>query len=62
MKLYFLPGACSLAPHIVLRETGTPFELERVDPKAKVTKAGEDYWSVSPTGRCPRSASTTARC
>src|SRR5262245_46076573 len=29
MKLYFFPGACSLAPHIVLRETDTPFELER---------------------------------
>ena len=30
MKLYFAPGACSLSPHIVLREAGVPVELEQV--------------------------------
>jgi glutathione S-transferase len=53
MKLYFFPGACSLCPHIVLRETGTPFELERVDTKAKTTASGEDFLAVSRTGLVP---------
>ena len=53
MKLYFFPGACSLCPHIVLRETDTPFDLERVDPKAKTTAKGEDFWAVSRTGLVP---------
>lgn len=53
MKLYFFPGACSLCPHIVLRETDTPFELERVDSKAKTTAHGEDFWAVSRTGLVP---------
>lgn len=53
MKLYFFPGACSLCPHIVLRETDTPFELERIDPKAKTTAHGEDFWAISRTGLVP---------
>lgn len=53
MKLYFSPGACSLSPHIVLRETGLPFELEQVDNKAKTTKSGEDFWKVNPKGYVP---------
>lgn len=53
MKLYFSPGACSLSPHIVLRETGLPFELERVDLKTKTTAAGADYRQVNPLGYVP---------
>jgi glutathione S-transferase len=53
MKLYFLPGACSLCPHILLRETDTPFELEGIDRKTKTTRGGEDYLSVSRTGHVP---------
>jgi glutathione S-transferase len=53
MKLYFSPGACSLAPHIVLRETGLPFELERVDTKTKVMESGQDFWQVNPKGMVP---------
>jgi glutathione S-transferase len=53
MKLYFSPGACSLSPHIVLRETGIPFELEQVDNRAKKTKSGEDFWQVNPKGQVP---------
>jgi glutathione S-transferase len=53
MKLYFSPGACSLSPHIVLRETGAKFELEQVDNRAKKTKSGGDFWEVNPKGQVP---------
>ncbi len=53
MKLYFSPGACSLSPHIVLRETGVPFELEQVDLRAKKTKDGADFLQVNPKGQVP---------
>ena len=53
MKLYFSPGSCSLSPHIVLRETGTAFELEQVNNQEKKTKSGKDYWTVNPKGQVP---------
>lgn len=54
MKLYFSPGACSLSPHIVLREAGMNFELERVDLQAKKLKAsGADFLAVNPKGQVP---------
>jgi glutathione S-transferase len=53
MKLYYSPAACSLAPHIVLREAGLPFELVRVDLKAHQTKAGEDYYGINSKGMVP---------
>jgi glutathione S-transferase len=53
MKLYFSPGACSLAPHLVLREVGAQFELERVDNKAKKTASGADFWQINPKGYVP---------
>ncbi|MBI4274880.1 MAG: glutathione transferase GstA [Rhizobiales bacterium] len=53
MKLYFAPGACSLSPHIVLREAGIPFELEQVDTREKKTKSGKDYWAINPKGQVP---------
>ena len=43
MKLYFAPHACSLAPHIVLRELRLPFELIRVDNRSKRTAEGGDF-------------------
>ncbi len=53
MKLYFAPGACSLSPHIVLRETGSKFDLEQVNNQEKKTKSGTDYWTVNPKGQVP---------
>lgn len=53
MKLYYSPGACSLSPHIVLREAGLAFELERVDLKTKTTATGTDYRTVNPKGYVP---------
>jgi glutathione S-transferase len=53
MKLYIKPGACSLSPHIVLREAGLPIELVRVDLAAKTLASGETYLKVNPKGQVP---------
>lgn len=53
MKLYYSPGACSLAPHIVLRETGLVFDLIRVDLPSHKVNAQDDYYEVNPKGAVP---------
>jgi glutathione S-transferase len=53
MKLYFSKGACSLSPHIVLRELGAKFDLEAVDLATKKTGTGKDFTSVNPKGYVP---------
>lgn len=53
MKLYYSPGACSLASHIVLSETGKPFSIERADIRAKKTETGADFLAVTPRGAVP---------
>lgn len=53
MKLYYSPFACSLSPHIALREAGLSFELSRVDLRAGRTSDGEDYATINPKGYVP---------
>ncbi len=53
MKLFYTPGACSLSPHIVLRELGVPFALEAVNLKTKVTESGMDFTVINPKGYVP---------
>ena len=53
MKLYLTPYACSLSPHIALREAGIPFDIEVVDLGTKKTKSGGNYTSVNPKGYVP---------
>jgi glutathione S-transferase len=53
MKLYYSPGACSLADHIALHEAGIPFECEKVDLKTKRTQSGADFTTVNPKGYVP---------
>jgi len=53
MKLYYSPGACSLAPHIILQELGLEFDLVQVDLYNKKTEFGDDFYEVSPHGRVP---------
>ncbi|HTR51005.1 MAG TPA: glutathione transferase GstA [Kofleriaceae bacterium] len=53
MKLYYSPGASSLAAHVALREAGQEFELDRVDLKANRTAAGQDYLLINEKGSVP---------
>lgn len=55
MKLYYSPGACSMAPHIVLNELGLAYEPVEVDiaKTHKLVKTGEDYYKINPKGYVP---------
>jgi glutathione S-transferase len=53
MKLYFSPGACSLAPHIVLQESGLAFETVRADLQAHKLTDGTDYYGINSKGYVP---------
>ncbi|KZD23434.1 MULTISPECIES: glutathione transferase GstA [Tardiphaga] len=53
MKLYYSPGACSLSPHIALLEAGLPYDLVKVDLKAKKLENGDDYLAINPKGQVP---------
>lgn len=53
MKLYYSPAACSLAPHIVLNESGLPFEAVLASTKTHQLADGTDYYTISPKGYVP---------
>ena len=53
MKLYYAPGACSLSPHIALLEAGLPYDLVKVDVRAKKLENGDDFLNVNPKGQVP---------
>lgn len=53
MKLYYSTGACSLSPHIVLREAGLPFELVLASTKTHQLADGTDYYTINPKGYVP---------
>jgi glutathione S-transferase len=53
MKLFYSPGACSLSPHIVLREAGLKIDIEKVDTKAGKTASGADFRALNPKGYVP---------
>lgn len=53
MRLYYTPGTCSLAPHIVAREAGANIELVKVDLATKLTENGGDYRAINAKGAVP---------
>ena len=53
MKLYYTPGTCALAPHIVALEAGIPVELVKVDLKTKTVRNEGDFWAINPKGYVP---------
>ena len=53
MKLYYSPGACSLSPHIVLQESGLPFEAIAAPTKTHQLADGTDYYTINPLGYVP---------
>jgi glutathione S-transferase len=62
MKLYYLPGACSLASHIMLHEVGAKFDIESVDVAQGLTATGRTYREISPNGYVPALEIETGDC
>lgn len=53
MKLYYMPGACSFAPHMILHEAHFEHEVDKLDRKTRQTAGGEDYNTINPKGYVP---------
>lgn len=62
MKLFYKAGACSLSPHIVLREAGLDFTAEKVDLAQKKTESGADCTAITPKDRYRRCCWMMAAC
>src|SRR3569832_1290113 len=53
MKLYYMPGACSFAPHMILHEAGFKHEVDKLDRNTRLSVSGEDYNTINPKGYVP---------
>ncbi|MDR2188521.1 MAG: glutathione transferase GstA [Azonexus sp.] len=53
LKLYYVPGVCSLSPHIALEESGLPYTTMLMDPATHTLADGSDYYSINPLGYVP---------
>jgi glutathione S-transferase len=53
LTLYYSPGACSQAPHILMHETGIEHDAKRVDLRTKKLEDGSDYLAINPKGAVP---------
>lgn len=53
MKLYYMPAACSLSPHIVANELALDVDLVRVDHSDRTTEAGLNFYGINPHGYVP---------
>ena len=53
MKLYYIPGSCSLSPHIVINELGLDVTLLKVDHREHTVDGDVDYYDVNPLGYVP---------